>query len=59
MIRTDRTGKIRSDDFGDAFQMIEGNELGREFVADLEPDVTEKFLEILSRSKATDETPTN
>jgi len=47
------TLKIRADDLGDVFQMIEANELSEEFAAELEPDVREKFLEILSRLKTT------
>jgi len=45
------TLKIRTDDLRDVFQMIEANELSEEFAAGLEPDVREKFLEILSRLK--------
>ena len=41
------TLKIRADDLGDVYQMIRENELKAEFAADLEPDVREKFLEML------------
>ena len=43
------TLKIRADDLGDVFQMIEENELGEDFAERLEPDVREKFLEMLKR----------
>jgi len=43
------TLKSRADDLGDVFQMIEENELGEEFVVNLEPDVREKFLEMLKK----------
>ena len=36
-----------SKDLGDVLQMIRENELGEEFAANLEPDVREKFLEML------------
>ena len=41
------TLKIRVDDLGDVFQMIEENELTEDFTDRLEPDVREKFLEML------------
>ena len=41
------TLKIRANDLGDVFQMIEENELGEDFVDNLAPDVREKFLEML------------
>ncbi len=41
------TPKIRVDDLGDVFQMIEENELTEDFTDRLEPDVREKFLEML------------
>jgi hypothetical protein len=47
------TLKIRADDLGDVFQMIEENELGEDFAERLEPDVREKFLEILRRFETT------
>jgi hypothetical protein len=47
------TLKIRDDDLGDVFQMIEENELTEDFAASLEPDVREKFSEMLRRSETT------
>jgi len=41
------TLKIRADDLGDVFQMIEENELREDFTDRLEPDVREKFVEML------------
>lgn len=41
------TLKIRSDDPRDVIQMVEANELGAEFAAELEPDVREKYLGML------------
>jgi hypothetical protein len=41
------TLKIRAEDLGDVFQMIRENTLREEFAAGLEPDVREKFLEML------------
>jgi hypothetical protein len=48
------TLKIRADDLGDVFQMIEENELTEDFADSLEPDVREKFSEMLRRLKTTD-----
>ncbi len=45
------TLKIRIDDLGDVFQMIEVNKLGEDFTDRLEPDVREKFLEMLRESE--------
>jgi hypothetical protein len=47
------TLKIRADDLGDVFQMIEENELREDFAANLEPDVRDKFVEMLRRSETT------
>ncbi len=47
------TLKIRIDDLGDVFQMIEVNELKEEFADKLAPDVREKFLEMLRRFETT------
>jgi hypothetical protein len=41
------TLKIRANDLGDVFQMIEANEPGEDFATNLEPDVREKFVEML------------
>lgn len=47
------TLKIRADDLGDVYQMIEANELGADFAERLEPDVKDKFLEMLRHSETT------
>jgi len=47
------TLKIRADDLGDVFQMIEENELTEDFADSLEPDVREKFVQMLRRSETT------
>ncbi len=47
------TLKIRVDDLGDVFQLIEENDLGEDFAANLEPDVREKFSGMLRRLKTT------
>ncbi len=47
------TLKIRANDLGDVFQMIEVNELGEDFADKLAPDVREKFLEMLKRFETT------
>ncbi len=39
--------KIRADDLGDVFQMIEENELKEDFAHSVEPDVREKFMQML------------
>lgn len=43
--------KLRADDLGDVLGMIEANGLGKNFVQELQPDVREKFLEILKSSE--------
>jgi len=47
------TLKIRIDGLGDVFQMIEVNELKEDFAERLEPDVREKFMEMLKRFETT------
>jgi len=47
------TLKIRVDDLGDVFQMIEENELREDFADSLELDVRDKFAEMLRRSETT------
>jgi len=47
------TLKIRADDLGDVFQMIEENGLKEDFADRLEPDVRERFLEIVRRWETT------
>lgn len=47
------TLKIRADDLGDVFQMIEENELSEDFADSLELDVRDKFVEILRRLETT------
>jgi hypothetical protein len=47
------TLKIRIDDLGDVFQMIEENKLKEEFTERLEPDVRGKFLEMFKRIETT------
>lgn len=47
------TLKIRSDDLGDVFQMIEENELSEDFADSLELDVRDKFVEMLRRLETT------
>jgi hypothetical protein len=41
------TLKIRADDLGDVFQMIEGNELREDFADSLEQDVRDRFVEMV------------
>lgn len=43
--------KIRSDDLTDVIQMVEANGLVEDFADSLEPDVREKFLEMLEGSE--------
>lgn len=45
------TLKTRASDLGDVFQLIEENELEEGFIDSLEPDVREKFSEMLGRLK--------
>jgi hypothetical protein len=45
------TLKIRANDLGDVFQMIEENELGEDFADNIEPDVREKFVKMLKESE--------
>ncbi len=47
------TLKIRADDLGDVFQMIEENELKEDFADMLEPDVRDRFLGIVRRWETT------
>lgn len=47
------TLKIRADDLGDVIELIQANDLGEGFTDSLEPDVRERFLEILRRLKTT------
>ncbi|MGB6066117.1 MAG: hypothetical protein WBG50_15055 [Desulfomonilaceae bacterium] len=44
--------KIRADDLGDVFQMIEENELSKDFADSLEPDVREKFSEMIEELRS-------
>lgn len=41
------TLKIRAQDLGDVFEMIQANGLGEDFATNLDPDVKDKFLAIL------------
>ena len=47
------TLKIRADDLGDVFQLIEENELTEDFTDSLELDVQDKFVEMLMGSETT------
>jgi hypothetical protein len=47
------TLKIRADDLGDVIELVQANELGKDFSDSLGPDVRERFLEILRRLKTT------
>ncbi len=47
------TLKIRADDLGDVYQMIEENELKEDFADNLEPDVRDRFLGIVRRWETT------
>ena len=48
------TLKIRADDLGDVFQMIEENELTEDFADSLAPDVRKKFMEMLRELQISD-----
>ena len=45
--------KIRADDLGDVFQLIEENELTEDFTDSLDLDVREKFSEMLRGMETT------
>ena len=45
--------KIRAEDLGDVFEMIQANELREDFATSVEPDVRDKFLQVLRRLQTT------